>query len=106
LVLLSASAEIRPWAYERDSGLHFSYPPDLFERTDGDRKPSFHYFVSRDADAKFMAGLGTMTQAKRRCVQTVAAWNTGGYDDMTCVPRGRSWFVISGYRGDDIYYEK
>jgi hypothetical protein len=21
-------------------------------------------------------------------------------------PRGRSWFVISGYRGDDIYYEK
>jgi hypothetical protein len=25
---------------------------------------------------------------------------------MTYVPRGRSWFVISGYRGDDIYYEK
>ena len=21
---------------------------------------------------------------------------------MTYVPRGRSWFVISGYRGDDI----
>jgi hypothetical protein len=25
---------------------------------------------------------------------------------MTYVPQGRSWFVISGYRGDDIYYEK
>ena len=25
---------------------------------------------------------------------------------MTYVPRGRSWFVISGYRGDDIYNEK
>jgi hypothetical protein len=32
--------------------------------------------------------------------------NTDGYDEMTYVPRGRSWFVISGYRGDDIYYEK
>jgi hypothetical protein len=25
---------------------------------------------------------------------------------MTYLPRGRTWFVISGYRGDDIYYEK
>ena len=32
--------------------------------------------------------------------------NTGGYDVTTYVPRGRTWFVISGYRGDDIYYEK
>jgi hypothetical protein len=22
------------------------------------------------------------------------------------MPRGRSWFVLSGYPGDDIYYEK
>ena len=25
---------------------------------------------------------------------------------MTYHPRGRSWFVLSGYRGDQIYYEK
>ena len=25
---------------------------------------------------------------------------------MTYRPRGRSWFVLSGYRGDTIYYEK
>ena len=54
----SVSAATRPWAYERDPGLgfHFSYPRDLFERTEGDGKPSFHYFVSRDADAKLMVG--------------------------------------------------
>jgi hypothetical protein len=32
--------------------------------------------------------------------------NIGGYDEVTYRPRGRSWFVLSGYRGDDIYYEK
>jgi hypothetical protein len=54
----SVSAATRPWAYERDSGLgfNFSYPRDLFQRTEGDGKPSFHYFVSRDADAKLMVG--------------------------------------------------
>lgn len=32
--------------------------------------------------------------------------NAGGYDELTYRPRGRSWFVLSGYRGDTIYYEK
>jgi hypothetical protein len=30
----------------------------------------------------------------------------GGYEDVTYRPRGRSWFVLSGYRDNDIYYEK
>ena len=54
----SVSAAAPPWAYERDPGLgfQFSYPVDLFESTEGDGKPSFHYFVSRDAAAKLMVG--------------------------------------------------
>ena len=32
--------------------------------------------------------------------------NAGGYDELTYRPRGRSWFVLSGYRGNNIYYEK
>ena len=32
--------------------------------------------------------------------------NIGDYDEVTYRPRGRSWFVLSGYRGDEIYYEK
>lgn len=29
-----------------------------------------------------------------------------GYDEMTYGPKGRTWFVLSGYRGGDIYYQK
>jgi hypothetical protein len=105
----SVSAATRPWAYERDPGLgfQFSYPRDLFDRTEGDGKPSFHYFVSRDADAKLM--VGAWNNEAGQTPSEFKQWllgNTEGYDDMTYVPRGRSWFVISGYRDNDIYYEK
>lgn len=105
----SVSAATWPWTYERDPGLgfQFSYPHDLFDRTEGDGKPSFHYFVSRDADAKLM--VGAWNNEAEQTPSAFKQWllrNTGGYDDMTYVPRGRSWFVISGYRGNDIYYEK
>jgi hypothetical protein len=102
-------ATTTPWAMERDVnlGFHFSYPPDLFQRTEGEGEPSFHYFVSEESEAKFMVGAWdneagqTPTEFKNWLLA-----NTGGYDEQTYMPRGRSWFVISGYRGDDIYYEK
>ena len=107
--ICSVWAATPPWAIERDGdlGFHFAYPRDLFQRSEVEVKPSFHYFVSRDADAKFMVGAWnnqagqTPNEFKRWLLAT-----TGGYDEQTYVPRGRTWFVISGYRGDDIYYEK
>jgi hypothetical protein len=98
-----------PWAMERDVdlGFHFSYPPELFQRTEGEGKPGFHYFVSDDSEAKFM--VGAWNNEAGQTPSEFKNWllaNTGGYDEQTYMPRGRSWFVISGYRGDDIYYEK
>ena len=29
-----------------------------------------------------------------------------GYDKMDYSPRGKTWFVLSGFRGDMIYYQK
>jgi hypothetical protein len=107
--ITTASAATPPWAVERDAGLgfQFTYPRHLFEPTEGEGKPSFHYFVSRDAEAKFM--VGAWNNEAGQTPSEFKRWltaNTGGYDEQTYVPRGRSWFVISGYRGDDIYYEK
>jgi hypothetical protein len=56
--ITSAAAATPPWAVERDAhlGFQFTYPRHLFHLTEGEGKPSFHYFVSRDAEAKFMLG--------------------------------------------------
>jgi hypothetical protein len=31
---------------------------------------------------------------------------TSGYDNVTYRPRGERWLVVSGYRGDRVFYEK
>jgi hypothetical protein len=100
-------AATSPWAVQRDStlGFRFSYPRDVFHRTKGDGKPSFHYFASKDAKLMVGAWSNKAGQTPNEFKRWLLA-NAGGYEDKTYVPRGRSWFVISGYRGDDIYYEK
>jgi hypothetical protein len=56
---------------------------------------------------KFLVGArnnrsdGTPERFKRWMID-----NAGGYEEITYQPRGRSWFVLSGYRGGQIYYEK
>jgi hypothetical protein len=98
-----------PWSSEQDArlGFTYSYPHGLFSRIEGDGKPSFHYFVSPGSDAKLM--VGAWNNREGRTPSGFKRWllaNAGGYDELTYRPRGRSWFVLSGYRGQDIYYEK
>jgi len=97
------------WLVERELelGFAFSYPGELFQEIEGDGKPSFHYFASESSDAKFLVG-GWNNRAQQT-PESFKRWliaNAGGYDEVTYRPRGRSWFVLSGYRGDQIYYEK
>lgn len=104
-----AHAATSPWLSERDAGLGFkySYPRALFSRIEGDGKPSFHYFASQNSEAKFL--VGGWNNSQHQTPEGFKRWlvaNVGGYDELTYRPRGRSWFVLSGYRGDSIYYEK
>ena len=58
LTFATSHAATSGWSYERDATMAFtfSYPQALFTRVEGNEKPSFHYFVSRDAEAKFLVG--------------------------------------------------
>ena len=100
---------IAGWSHERDAelGFAYSYPSALFDRIEGDGKPSFHYFVSENSEAKFL--VGGWDNSAGQSPESLKRWmldNVGGYDELTYRPRGRSWFVLSGYRGNAIYYEK
>jgi len=105
---LSLAAKER-WIEQRDRqfGYNYSYPEALFASVAGDGKPGFHYLAANKSDAKFLVGAwdnhdgATPEHFKRWMIE-----NAGGYEEITYQPRGRSWFVLSGYRGDQIYYEK
>ena len=84
------------------SALPYSYPAELFVRTEGER-PSFYYFRSQQSDAKFM--VGAWNNEKGSTPEEFKHWmlnHAEGYEDITYQPRGRSWFVLSGHRGDQI----
>jgi hypothetical protein len=106
---LGAQAEPQGWSRHQDPGvgLGFSYPSALFAPLPGDDKPFFHYFASDDGSAKFL--VGAWNNRERQTPAAFKRWlvaNAGGYQELTYTPRGRGWFVLSGYRGDQIYYEK
>jgi hypothetical protein len=108
-VVLPARAASSPWASQTDPGLGFrySYPSEVFSPIESDGKPYFHYFASASSEAKFL--VGGWNNAKGQSPEAFKTWliqNVGGYDDTTYRPKGRSWFVLSGYRGNTIYYEK
>ena len=97
------------WVSQRDAQFGFSYsvPKSLFAAVEGDGKPGFHYFTATEVDAKFLVGAWDKQDATTP--EHFKRWmiaNAGGYEEITYQPRGRSWFVLSGYRGDQIYYEK
>ena len=103
------SADASRWALQTDPdiGFSYSYPVEVFSPLEGDAKPYFHYFASPSSDAKFL--VGGWNNARAQSPEGLKRWlieNVGGYDETTYRPRGRSWFVLSGYRGDSIYYEK
>ncbi|ODA68854.1 hypothetical protein A7A08_00688 [Methyloligella halotolerans] len=109
LVPASASAAQYGWSSDRDSvtGYRYTVPGAIFDPIEGDGRPAFNYFVSDDGRAKLMYGAwdkevdATPESLKRWMIE-----NAGGEQNLTYEPKGKSWFVVSGYKGDLIYYEK
>lgn len=109
LAFLSSAAHGEEWVESRDQDFGFTYifPRDTFIPAEGESKPSMYGFKSRDGGAKLL--FSAWNNKEGRSPEGFKQWliaNTEGYDEMTYRPRGRTWFVLSGYRDDNIYYEK
>jgi hypothetical protein len=107
-LIFVGSACAGDWTTRQDGrfGFSYSYPAELFAEIEGER-PSFHYFQSPGTQAKFL--VGAWDNERGETPSEFKQWmltHADGYQDITYRPRGRSWFVLSGHRGDQIYYEK
>lgn len=64
-------------------------------------------FLSPDGQAKLVvfAAFNSENFTPQEYRETIVKEFTG-YDRITYGPKGQTWFVLSGFRGNDIYYQK
>lgn len=88
------------------SGASLTYPTDLFEPLPPSAGGENQRFVSRDGEAELEFIVLPRAPGQTPSSLQRSLIGREGYEEVTYRPRGRSWFVLSGYRGDRIFYEK
>ena len=85
-------------------GMRFDYPAGIFAAAPPPDNGDGRTFTSGDATLQIFAfhntGGENAGSLKARLI------GSEGYENVTYSPSGGSWLVISGFRGDDIFYEK
>jgi hypothetical protein len=85
----------------------WAYPSNVFSRQPPADNGDGQSFLTADGRAKLVvfgaANRENFTPSKYR--ETILR-EFGGYDQMDYSPTGKTWFVLSGFRGENIYYQK
>ena len=111
---VTASAAYQPKAdeawttYKNDRfGYSLYYPSALFEAEAPPENGSGLTFVSGDGQAKIVVfGVQNAERLTTKEYRRVLIEEFGGYDKLDYQPIGKTWFVLSGFRGENIYYQK
>ncbi|MGQ7792870.1 hypothetical protein ACUN0C_10715 [Faunimonas sp. B44] len=85
-------------------GTSFAFPADVFTPSPPPENGDGRRFLAQDATLEIYA----WTNAEREDASSLKTRLIGseGYQDVTYSPSGESWLVLSGHRGDHIFYEK
>lgn len=88
-------------------GYSLSYPSRVFTPQRTFEDAGGQVFVNANGSAKLVA-YGALNDKKYTPAEyrKVILGEFQGYDQMDYSPQGKTWFVLSGYRGDTIYYQK
>lgn len=85
-------------------GMRFDYPAHVFKRAEPAEGGEGRTFFSSDASLQIMSRENDLGYSPRSMMRDVAG--NPDYREVTYNPSGRSWLVISGFRDENIYYEK
>jgi hypothetical protein len=90
-----------------DLGYSFYYPSTFFEPQGIAAATEAKIFLSPDKRAKIVVSAvendeGFTLAGYRKTV----LGEFSGYERLDYSPKGQTWFVLSGYRGENIYYQK
>lgn len=106
--LAVAPAQAADWRafVDTEFGAQALYPAHIFKPLPADPAIPGTSFVSADGQAKLAIGSWHNGENETPGQFRDKLLSDARYATLTYRPRGRSWFVLSGYRGDKIYYEK
>lgn len=97
------------WSNYRNErfGYRLSYPSSVFSEQTPSEKADGQTFLTPDGRAKIVvSGVVNDERFSPADYRKTILQEFGGYDRMDYSPRGKTWFVLSGFRGDRIYYQK
>jgi hypothetical protein len=85
-------------------GMSFDFPADVFAPQPPPDNGDGRSFRSDSATLQIVAFQNIDDQTPGAMKRELLAGD--GYEDVTYSPLGQTWFVLSGFRGDRIFYEK
>ena len=85
-------------------GTTLSYPGDIFTPGDAPENRDGRRFEGGDAALEVFAWANSDNETAQSLKGRLVG--TEGYEEVTYSPVGPNWLVLSGFRGDDIFYEK
>ncbi len=106
---LPALPPVSEWSvYQNERfGLRLVYPDLWFDAEPETPDADGRAFVSSDGRARIVVfGAHNAEGLSLGNYRAALLRDFCAYDDLTYSPMGRTWFVLSGFRGDDIYYQK
>ena len=92
---------------DEELGYSFTYPSTFFEPQALAANAPAKTFLSPDKRAKIVVSAVENDEGFTLAGYRAAILGQfGGYERLDYSPKGQSWFVLSGYRGENIYYQK
>jgi hypothetical protein len=104
ILFVVTSARASPqwsWYVDPEFGTRISYPHDVF--TDQATLETGTLFTGGEASLEISAASEAVSSIPE-LIDLIG--QTPGYEQVTYLPQGNKWLVVSGYRGDKIFYEK
>jgi hypothetical protein len=88
-------------------GYSLYYPAGLFTAGQPAENRGGMTFTSKDGRARIVVfGVSNAEKLSPRDYRRVLMEEFGGYDKLDYSPIGETWFVLSGFRAENIYYQK
>lgn len=96
----------RDWTrvVDNEHGTEIAYPSNIFEPVESEEGAEGREFVSRDGEARFGIYAGQQSETLKDMRKRFLS--DPDYGRVTYKPKSKSWFVLSGYRGENVFYEK